>query len=51
MENILILQYILAAALTGFAVMGLGMLKLALLRWSARLSEKALRRRNNIHQI
>ncbi|MBP3304360.1 MAG: hypothetical protein J6L24_00150 [Oscillospiraceae bacterium] len=45
MEFIRILQYILAVALTGAVVLGLGKLKRALLRRSARLSRKALRRR------
>ena len=48
MENILVLHYILAAALTVFAVIGLGFLKQALLNWSARLSEKALKKRNHL---
>ena len=48
MEITILLHYILAAALTVFAVIGLGFLKQALLNWSARLSEKALQKRNHL---
>lgn len=47
MEIILILQHILAVALSLLAAAGLMSLKRALLRWSARLSQKSLRRRAN----
>ena len=54
MEMILILQHILAVALSLLAAAGLMSLKRALLRWSVRLSQNSLRRQANgkaIHSL
>jgi len=51
MEMILILQHILAVALSLLAAAGLMSLKRALLRWSVRLSQNSLRRRSNSDSV